>query len=175
MFPFLALLLIGGVDSLLGQEDTVIFLVRHAEKMTAEKSEDPDDPPLTQAGKERAQQLARMLAEAKLTAIFTTDFIRTRETIAPLVSKLKIEPELYDSNRLQDLRAKIQSRGPGRYLISGHSGSTPEMVELLGGEPGGPIDDATEYDRFYIVVLPDDGEPVTIRLQYGAPSAPTKK
>ena|SRR5438552_11616000 len=57
----------------------ILFLVRHAEKaMTG-----GNDPELSAVGQERAEALARILKDCKITAIFTTEFKRTQETAAP--------------------------------------------------------------------------------------------
>ena len=57
----------------------IVVIVRHAEKA----ANDPKDPDLSEAGRERAQTLARILKDGHITAIFTTEFKRTQETAAP--------------------------------------------------------------------------------------------
>jgi hypothetical protein len=54
--------------------------------------------------------------------------------------------------------------------VVGHSNTTPQLVGLLGGEAGKPIDDSREFDRLYIVVLGRTGEVTTMQLRYGEPS-----
>jgi broad specificity phosphatase PhoE len=56
-----------------------VILSRHAEKAAAP----PKDPPLTEAGKKRAEVLAFMLADAGVDAIYVTEFQRTKQTAAP--------------------------------------------------------------------------------------------
>jgi hypothetical protein len=51
--------------------------------------------------------------------------------------------------------------------VVGHSDTTPELVGLLGGDPGAPIDEPTEYDRLYVVTLGPDGTVTTVLLRYG--------
>jgi phosphohistidine phosphatase SixA len=124
--------------------ETVLFLVRHAEK--ADQSE---DPPLTDVGQARARSLARMLREAGVERIYSSDFERTRDTAAPLASELGLEVTLYDPNQLPELAAVLLS-SPGRALVVGHSNTTPELAGLLDGDPGPPIPE-TEYDRLYVL------------------------
>ncbi len=57
---------------------------------------------------------------------------------------------LYDRDNLSELAEKLLAH-PGRYLVVGHSDTTPELVRLLGGEPGSNIAD-DEYDRLYVLV-----------------------
>lgn len=140
---------------------STIFLVRHAEK-TAEKN----DPSLTMQGQQRAEQLADLLADAEITRIYSSDYVRTRDTAAPLAKQLGLDVEIYDAGDLQAIASKLRSEDE-RALVVGHSNTTPELVELLGGEGGEPIVEATEYDRLYIVSkAPEDGA-TTLLLRFG--------
>jgi len=38
---------------------------------------------------------------------------------------------------------------------------------LLDGEPGGEIDEASEYDRLYILTIGNSGEAETVLIRYG--------
>jgi broad specificity phosphatase PhoE len=144
---------------------SVVYLVRHAEKVDRYLT-DPSDPPLTDAGRERAEALARTLADAGVTRILASDFRRTRATAAPLAAALGLEVELYDPGALTELLPRLTAT-PGRVLVVGHSNTTPRLAELLGGDPGPPIDEAGEYDRLYVLVLGEDGGATTVRLHYG--------
>lgn len=144
------------------KEALVVFLVRHAEKV-----DDSRDPELSAAGKIRAEELARVLRDANVEHVHSSDFIRTRDTAAPLADRLGLLVELYDPGDLSSLVERLRSLG-GRHLVVGHSGSTPNAVYLLGGEPGTDIDEAAEYDRLYIVTLSTD-ETTTVLMRYGEP------
>ncbi len=140
---------------------TVVYLVRHAEKMLDAGS----DPPLTRQGLEHAAALAEILEDARITHIHSSDLLRTRRTAQPLADRLGLPISTYDPRDLGALVTKLRST-PGRHLVSGHSNTTPEVVRLLGGAPGEEIDEPTEYDRLYIVVLEEDGSATTILLRY---------
>lgn len=142
-------------------EGTVVYLVRHAEKML----DGGADPPLDRRGLERAATLAQVLQDAEITHVHSTDLLRTRRTAQPISDRLGLAIEIYDPGGLKDLASKLRST-PGRHLVSGHSNTTPEVVRLLGGDPGTPIDEATEYDRLYVLVLGGDGTATTILLRY---------
>lgn len=137
---------------------TVIF-VRHAEKV-----DESSDAVLSDAGKARAQALAHALFDVGLTAIYTTDFARTRGTAAPIANALGIVPAFYDAERATDEIAAIATRHPGEtVLVVGHSPSIPTMVKAL-------VEDANvtklgRYDELFIVVSRK-----VVRLRYGAPS-----
>ena len=121
-----------------------IYLVRHAEKASGQ------DPHLTIVGRARAEILAAELADANLSAIYSTDTNRTRETAAPTANAYGLTVLPYDASNL-DTFANMLRATPGSILVVGHSNTTPELVKALGGKPGAPIVEATEYDRLYVL------------------------
>ncbi len=170
----LALIACGGVelhDSSAPPAPTVVFLVRHAEPVYPPPPDEPRNPPLNEVGRARAEQLAHVLQDAGITRIASTELHRTQQTAAPLAERLGLAVEPYDPNDLAGLAARLRAE-PGRVLVSGHSNTTPELVRLLGGDPGEPIDEKTEFDRLYVVVLAPGRPPETTLLHYGAPPQP---
>lgn len=136
-----------------------IYLARHAETV----GED-DTRRLSEEGRARAEALADALqAQAKepMERIFSTDYPRTLETAQPIADRLGLEVELYDPRDLPAFAERLKSMGQ-TVLVIGHSNTTPALVELLGGEPGEPIDEPSEFDRLYRVEVPS-GETVVTR------------
>lgn len=160
----LALLVATAAPAEASVQTTVLFLVRHAEKA----AEPADDPPLTHEGRTRASRLAALLADAGLDAVWSTDYERTRATATPVAERAGLDVGMYDPRDLEGFAAALTERG-GRALVVGHSNTTPALVDLLGGDPGPPIDEASEYDRLYVVTL-TSGEPVTTLLRFGQPT-----
>jgi phosphohistidine phosphatase SixA len=144
-------------------ENIVVFLVRHAEKADAGR-----DPELTEAGRQRASELAQVLRDANIDRIHSTNYIRTRDTAAPLAAMLDLKPEVYDPTQLAEFAQTLKQQGQ-RHLVVGHSNTTPELVRLLGGEPGSPIEESSEYDRLYIVTVDESGV-ATVLMRYGTSS-----
>ena len=142
----LSFLALGACASAPAVPDTTIYLVRHAEK------EAGDDPSLTVVGRARAEILAQTLSDAGLTAIWSTDTKRTRETAKPASRMTGLPIQIYDAGRQQAFAAQLKST-PGTFLVVGHSNTVPDLVEDLGGKPGTPIVEATEYDRLYVVTV----------------------
>ncbi|MEE9380395.1 MAG: histidine phosphatase family protein [Hyphomonadaceae bacterium] len=140
---------------------TIIYLVRHAEK-TAERP----DPELTDAGKARAEALADRLEDAGLTAIYSSDYIRTRDTAAPIAARTGLDVQIYDASDMSVLADQLKTMN-GHILVSGHSNTTPELVDLLGGDYVSPIVEAGENDRLYIVTLNEDGTASSVLERYG--------
>jgi phosphohistidine phosphatase SixA len=144
----------------------VVYLVRHAERA----AEPGDDPDLSQPGQVRAAELARTLADVPLASVHSTDYRRTLGTARPVSRQHGLEPNLYDPSPagLRDLATRLADR-PGHHLVVGHSNTTPQLVETLGGEPVSPIDEG-EYDRLYLVTLSRDGSVISSLLRYGSRS-----
>jgi phosphohistidine phosphatase SixA len=145
-------------------EPLVVYLVRHAER----DEDGTNDPPISEAGRARAELVARMLADAGIQRIHATAFNRTVQTAAPMAMDLGLdEVEGYDGRDLASLNDRLRGAG-GRHLVVGHSNTTWTMVEVLGGEPGPPIEEF-EYDRLYIVTVLG-GQVSTTLIRFGAPS-----
>ena len=170
---FVVWLLLVLLSSYLRSEETptkprlVVFFVRHAEKVDASR-----DPELSTAGKERARTLAMVLRDTNVKHIHSSDFIRTRDTATPLAARLKLKVELYDPKDLPTLLKKLQHTGD-RHLVVGHSTSTPAAVKMLGGTPGGVINEAGEFDRLYIIKVDANGDVSTVLMRYGKPFKPS--
>lgn len=142
---------------------TVVYLVRHAEKV-----DDSRDPLLSPAGTARAQLLAGMLKDAGITHVWSTDYQRTRLTAAPTAAALGLKVEIYNPAQPAEFVARLKAT-PGRHLVVGHSNTTPGLVKALGGDPQGEIVD-TEYDRLYLVTI--GGTVTSVLLRYGHRSQP---
>lgn len=139
--------------------DTVLYVVRHAEKDLAVK----DDPPLTPAGVARADALARLLRDVPLTGVHSTATTRTRATAGPTAAGHHLDVATYDDPAA--LVASLRAAG-GVHLVVGHSNTIDAIVTLTGGAGGAPVGEA-EYDRLYVVVAPAAGPVVTQVLRYG--------
>jgi broad specificity phosphatase PhoE len=125
------------------QVERIIYLVRHAEKLI----DDSKDPSLTTIGKQRANYLSKMLKGKNITAIYSSDFNRTRQTAQPLAKRLGLNITLYNPGKLNQF-AKQLLASQGNLLVVGHSNTTPDLALLLGGEAFAVIDHL-EYDRVY--------------------------
>lgn len=147
---FIMLLAVTGCSSKPASPDAVYYLVRHAEKQL-----DVKNPPLTEEGKERALDLAKLLEDVPLTAIYSTDYVRTQDTAAPVADAKGLNVISYDPSDLAAFSTELLSED-GYILVSGHSNTTPPLAGHLGAEPGTPIVEATEYNRLYVITRRGD-------------------
>lgn len=136
-------------------DPTMIYLVRHGEKLAEGK-----DPDLAPQGLQRAQNIATMLAKTNISHIFSTPTNRTRQTAQPLAQQNGLRVELYDPRAPQALVAKVKAL-TGAVLVVGHSNTLSELVRLFGGQPGAEIAD-NEYDRLYQLVPGANGAVSTV-------------
>ena len=97
---------------------------------------------------ELPEALARMLREANVTRIFSTDTRRTRATVAPLAEQLELEIEPY---KTRGFAVKLGAMKGETVAVSGHSNTVPAIARALGGELAGLTDDGhfpdDQYDR----------------------------
>ena len=160
----LALVLFGGVASTAAAQPT-IFLVRHAERADAGMSGAgtmASDPDLSDAGRARAESLARMLKDAGVVAIYTTEFKRTQQTAAPLAKALGIEMVTVPANTPTTLLEALKN-ARGNVVVVGHSNTVPDLLRGLGVTPAVKIDDK-EFDNLFVVTM--GPKPTMVRLRF---------
>jgi len=140
-------------------EAVTVFLVRHAERL-----DDSPNSPLNDVGRERVEKLRTLLADVGFTHVHSTNLTRTLDTARPIAEDDGVELIIYSPGELEQLAETIRAT-PGRHLVSGHSNTTPQLAEALGGDPHGPIDHM-EYDRLYIIVIQPGRSAVTTLLRF---------
>ena len=140
---------------------TQVFLVRHAERA----EDGTRDPPISVAGQARAEELAELLTDARIEHLHTTDYLRTRQTLAPLAAMSGLPPRGYDPRDLQGFAAALRNT-PGRHLVVGHSDTTPALFEALTGHTTPPIE-ALEYDRLYLVTMAPNSPATSVLFRFG--------
>lgn len=154
------------------QPSTIVLLVRHAEKAS-----DAEDSPLTEAGAERARALVRVAEGAGVSAIYSTQFKRNRDTAQPLSDRLKLAVTELPIPDLQNpgdygktlARALLEKHAGQTVLVVGHSNTIPLVLEALTGQPS-PVK-GVEYSDLFVVTVPPSGAARLIRAQYGAGGA----
>ena len=155
------------------QATTTIIFVRHAEKVTTVA----DDPPLSDAGRQRVDELTRQLIDADVVAgidaIYSTPFKRTQETAKPLADELELPINIYDASDNEEVLERILKDHKGKIiLVVGHSNTVPVLIANLGASKNVPEIHEDEYDNIYIISIPWFGKTKTIRLRYGEPYVP---
>ena len=134
-------------------KETIIYLVRHAEKDLSDTSN--RNPELTAKGIQRANDLAQTLSKANIDAVYSTNYIRTIETAKPTVELYNKEINIYDWKSL-NIDEILKDNLGGNILIVGHSNTTPTVTnQLLGQEVYEQIDES-DYSNLYILTIIDN-------------------
>ena len=143
---------------------TTVILVRHAEKA----AEPTADPPLTNAGVARAEALVELLKDAGVQGVVSTQFQRTRQTVAPLAANLGLTVEIIDARVSARATAdSVLARHRGHTVVlAGHSNTVPALVAAFGAaQPAALCDDG--YDNVFIVTVAPSGAASVVRMHYG--------
>lgn len=156
-----------------GFKAMTVFLVRHAEKA----AEPPDDPPLLESGMARSNELARILGDAGIGAIYTSQYLRTQQTAAPLARRLGIVSTVVplamnsmsagelSHESIAALATKITGKAGGNALVVGHSNTVPETIRALGGDVV-PTIQAQDFDDLFVVTIYAEGKAKVAHLKY---------
>lgn len=153
---FIVLLLLCGLLVSTAAAQSTIFIVRHAEKAQG------DDPDLSEAGRARAESLANLLKDTGISAIYTSEVKRTKQTAAPLARALHLEPIVIAAKDRDTLVTKLKASS-GNVLVVGHSNTIPELIKSLGITTPVSIADA-DYDNLFVLIL--DAKPRLLQLHY---------
>ena len=152
----------GSVNS---QSKKTIILVRHAEKDVSATA-DPGDPGLSPEGLQRAERLVKKIKKYKPGAIYSTNYLRTLDTAAPMAKRRHKQVQIYDAKKPDELIDRIMKSKTKRFLIVGHSNTIPGLVNLLIKKELFKNLDESEYGTIFIVRLKKGKEPRTEILQY---------
>ena len=158
----LASVFLSSVSSVHAQQ--AIFLLRHAERVEYELP----DGVLSEAGEARARGLARLLRDAGITAIYTSDRQRTSQTAQPLAALLGITPTIVSTGQDQvaaTLRLMRARDADSRVVVIGHSNTVPQFLKALGFPDGVAIGER-EHDDLFVVLPGTNGRPTVLRLNY---------
>lgn len=129
------------------------YIVRHAEKAAAGNNTTmmSNDPPLTEAGEERAEALKYLLKTKKIGTVFSTNTLRTKSTAEPTRAYFNLVTEIYPSLPDSAFITRLKSLKKNS-LIIGHSNTVDDIINKLCGSTKirGDLPD-TEYDNLFIV------------------------
>lgn len=126
---------------------TTYYVVRHAEKATVPA----DNPSLTEAGQQRAETLKTLLLSKHIKAIYSSDYVRTKETARPLAEKLSLPIELYNPREQAAFIEQLKSSKKNS-LIVGHSNTIRHIINGLYEHDTLQTDiDERIYDNLFVV------------------------
>lgn len=147
---------------------TIVLIVRHAEKV-----DNSEDSPLSEAGVQRSQALVRVVEDSSVSAIYSTQYKRNRDTVQPVA----------ESRGIAITEAEVNLDSPGDYgkrlaeqilkhhtgqtvLVVSHRNTMGTIIEALSGKEVGQIEDV--YSDLFTIVIPPQGEVRLIKAKYGS-------
>ena len=136
------------------QKNKTIWVVRHAEKLTDYPKD--TNPNLSEKGLQRAEDLKQYLSKKKIEKIFSTPFLRTKNTAEPLAKILNIKVEIYETKIDANFANKIKALPNKNILIIGHSNTVLEIVNILGAKPPVQTLKDDDYDFLFEVKIKRD-------------------
>jgi phosphohistidine phosphatase SixA len=153
----------------------IVFLLRHADRpLTPPGGAPPDE--LTEAGRQRARLLARMLAESNVRVAYRSEFARTAQTLGPL------EHTLGDALTVHEIKIKPPDGGLDQHIgrivaairaldddavavVVSHDTTVGPIMQGLGGTNVAITEH--EFDRLFVLFIPADGPVSQLNLRYG--------
>ena len=145
---------------------TTFILIRHAEKLSGSMTDNKNDPDLTEEGKQRALRLVALLKETKVDAIYSTNYKRTQNTVAPLANTKGITVRTYEAKKTEAVDEMLRSFVGGTIVVCGHSNTTPWLANyLLGKNELNDFEDS-DYDNVLVVSVIERGKGKVVWMNY---------
>lgn len=143
-----------------------VIIVRHGEK-----ADQSANPPLSEAGQARALVLSQVLADAGITHVLSTPYIRTRETVRPTAEAAGLTVTELAGGAVAPFVEAVRAGSPEDvFLIAGHSNTVDKLAQALGDAHPETLTDC-DYDRLVVLTLDDDRTRV-VRGRYGVATTP---
>ena len=141
------------------------YVVRHAEKAVQEPNMS-SDVPLSDAGKQRAEDLKQWLENKKIAYVYSTPTIRTTTTAKPTADYFKVPVQNYGPRPDSAFIVKLKGLKKNT-LIVGHSNTVDDIVNGLTGAKSVP-NDLAETDYNYLFMVKIKGKKASFkRYNYG--------
>jgi broad specificity phosphatase PhoE len=125
---------------------STLYIVRHAEKGTEPKN----NPSLTTAGTQRANDLKELLKNKKIENIYSTNTTRTTTTAKPLSELLQVPIQIYNNDTTHKLFQKI-FLSKKNTLIVGHSNTILAMLDTMHLPRKIKVVGDVEFDNIFII------------------------
>lgn len=124
------------------------YVVRHAEKA----SQPANNPPLTEAGSQRAEDLKKILLDKKITNIYSTQTLRTESTAKPLADVLNLPIQSYDARNQTAFIEQLKQLKKKNVLVVGHSNTIRYIINGLYEKDTIKKDlEDSEYNNLFVV------------------------
>ena len=127
-----------------------------------------DDPPLSAAGEQQAQQLAQQFAAASgpdgLAAIYVSASRRAKQTAAPLAQSLGKQPVALTSSDADGIAGQIMGEHAGdNVLVVCPEAVVADLIQVLSGQQ---VTAPEGQSAIWVVTVPRYGPASVLRMGY---------
>lgn len=140
------------LSSKIDAQRTDVYIVRHAEKEIVSVTD--KDPNLSEIGKKRALKLFSLLKRNKFSAVYSTSYKRTRQTVELIAKENNLPIQEYSPKDNLKLVSEILNKYKGgKILIAGHSNTIIELSEAF--DVNNPLKEISDDDYgniFHIII-----------------------
>jgi 2,3-bisphosphoglycerate-dependent phosphoglycerate mutase len=158
MKTFLSIIIVlSAITASVAQEITTFILVRHAEKASADA-----DTELSVQGIERAEKLSSLLKNASITAVYSTKYKRTQNTVSPTAKAKNLTVNTYDKLDVAALQELAKKYPGGTILIAGHSNTVPVIANALLGKNEFQNFPDSEYGNILVISVKEVGKSASV-------------
>lgn len=126
--------------------DTRYYVVRHAEKLN-----NTDNSPLSEAGFRRSGVLAERLSSKDIRVIFVSDKQRTQQTAAPTAARFSLTPIIIPREETDRLITELKKISGKNILVVWHLPEVSEVVNALSPLDTIPPIPADEFDNLFVI------------------------
>jgi phosphohistidine phosphatase SixA len=143
-------------------EITSAFVVRHAEKQNCPPPQDQQCQ-LTTDGESRAQTLANILSNSGVSAVLSTNTVRTLETANNTAQQAGLNVQTYGTSAEAVQLVKGNHKGQ-TVLVVGHSNTVPQIIQGLGVDNIPVV--GNQFNNMFLVTIAPTGEASLTHLKY---------
>ncbi|VXC00965.1 conserved exported hypothetical protein [Flavobacterium sp. 9AF] len=130
---------------------TKIILMRHAEKII----DNSKDPILSKEGENRAERLDFLFSEVSIDNVYSSDYIRTKGTVAKLASTKNLTIKIYNPKDTEFSKYLLEVEKGKTTVVVGHSNSIPLLVnKLIAKEQYKPLSEDV-FSKIWILTFSD--------------------
>lgn len=109
------------------------------------------DPPLSAEGEKQAKDLGIQLHHQKITHLYSSQYLRSQYTAAPISQAIGVPIETYTAGQEKNLLTQLTSIKKENVLVVGHSNTVDDLVNGLTGQQLLTDRPETEYGIIYLV------------------------
>ena len=149
-------------SSCYSQEVTTYYLIRHAEKLRIDLSD--QNPILNHQGVKRANTWKEVFTNVSLDAVYSTDYNRTKLTAKPTADSKNLPIFLYDPKDMYSESFQHKTKGKA-VLVVGHSNTTHVFAnKVLGRDEYNQINDDNNSNLYIVSVIDEKAFSILLKI-----------